>query len=126
MKILEFQISKLKIKKFKLASYLSSKMVGSVRKTSLNTLRIQKKIACGGYFSPNPTCSLDPFHLRPSIAAPKAHFQSTPWLGRFLLICVSNSNCYTLVQLMSFYDANGFLLTAYRAVANFSMSHGEL
>ena len=24
--------------------------------------------------------------------------------------------CYTLVQLTSFYDANGFLLTAYRAV----------
>ena len=43
---------------FKLAAYLGSKMVDSVRKTSLNTLQIQK-IACGGYFSPNP--SLDSF-----------------------------------------------------------------
>ena len=39
---------------FKLAAYLGSKMIDSVRKTSLNTLRI-KKIACGGYFSPNPS-----------------------------------------------------------------------
>ena len=33
-------------------------MVDFVRKTSLNTLQIQK-IACGSYFTPNPTGSLD-------------------------------------------------------------------
>ena len=33
-------------------------MIDSVRKTPLNTLQI-RKIACGGYFTPNPTGSLD-------------------------------------------------------------------
>ena len=54
-------------------------MINSVRKTPLNTLQFQK-IACGGYFTPNPTGSLDSL-VRNSRA--KGALSMTPWLGRF-------------------------------------------
>ena len=80
-------------------------MIDSVRKTLLYTLQIQK-IACGGYSTSYPILPVVLIRW-PAIAAQKAHFQSTPWLGRFPLICVSDAGSFTLVQLIPFFDATG-------------------
>ena len=79
-------------------------MIDSVRKTPLNTLQIQKKSPAAATSYPTLPVVLIRW---PAIAAPKAHFQSTPWLGRFPLICVSDAGSFTLVQLTPFCDATG-------------------